>query len=554
MIENITVNDKNGNGIFAEGLAYVQFLSSGKKYILYTMNEPSQNDTIKMYVGELTDTVGSLEKIPDEEWENVRKPLNKLAHGEKNPDIQFLSMTNATFNIGIPKKLAITTENKQAFKDMQRAAMLENQTQQMNDEPAVSATPSGGFFNQEEVIGTPAFAPTEGASQDQVNIFNNPMKPEVVPMQTSGGVVNQESVQGIEPQGGMQMVDGMMNQGQMINNGQPAQGAVNQGMVAPTPEPQMMQQSNTMVEASANPMPDMGMAQNTPQGQVNNVMPQGMPTPPAAMDNAFISNPIPTDGTASDVANALETASLVDTGENIQFQQGLATNLSNDLGVATGITPKDTTKEVTKEEALEALDVLNRYFKNTKELPSELANELNSQNSEMVTETTPENNGMVAQSVINDTPAMTPAPELTPAPEMVYPDNINMSASTDANNGMGQEQAKTLSLVPDNMPSVAPVAMDTNYVSEQPAMQDMNYQVPGMDGMMMQPGVADTPTQAQTGYVASSNGPAVSMTSTPTNINDVPVTLPDNYPQQTVSGSVMMGPGSLPTENVLKAA
>lgn len=553
MIENITVNDKNGNGILAEGLAYVQFLSSGKKYILYTMNEPSQNDTIKMYVGELTDTVGSLDKIPDEEWTNVRNPLNKLAHGEKNPDIKFLNMNNATFNIGIPKKLAITTENKQAFKDLQRAAMLENQQQQMNDEPAVGASPSGGFFNQEEVNGTPAFAPAANASQEQVNIFNNPMKPEVVPMQTSGGVMNQESVQGIEPQGGMQMVDGMMNQGQAMGNGQVAQGAMGQGMVVPqSPDPQMMQQAG-MMQQGMNGMPGVDMMQNINQGQTDNVVPQMTTGAPSFVDNAFISNPMPTDGTASDVANALESASLVDTGDNIQFQQGLATNLSNDLGVATGITPKDTNKEVTKEEALEALDVLNRYFKNTKELPSELANELNSQKGEIAKETPGENNSMIAPSV-NEVMGINPQPQPTPAPqpEMIYPDNVGMNEAS-ASDGMVQEQAKTLSLVPDNIPGVAPVTMDTNFIPEQPAMPDMGYQAMGMDGMMSPSGV-DASQQVQTGYVASSNGPAVSMTSAPTNINEVPVTLPDNYNPQAVQGNVMMGPGSLPAETVLKAA
>lgn len=553
MIENITVNDKNGYGIFAEGLAYVQFLSSGKKYILYTMNEPSQNDTIKMYVGELTDTVGLLDKIPDEEWKNLRNPLNKLAHGEKNPDIQFLSMNNATFNIGIPKKLAITRENKQAFKDLQRAAMLENQQQQMNDEPAVVASTNGGFYNQEEVNGTPAFDQTANVSQEQVNIFNNPMKPEVVPMQTSGGVVNQESVQGTEPQGGMQMVDGMMNQGQAIGNGQVVQNAMGQGMaVSPAPDTQMIQQAGVMTPGM-NTIPGVDMSQNMNQGQPNNPIPQGTIGAQPADDNAFISNPVPLGGTASDVANALENASIIDTGDNIQFQQGLATNLSNDLGVATGITPKDINKEVTKEEALEALEVLNRYFKNTKELPSELANELNSQNSDIVKEKNEEDHPMIAPSsdevaVANSVPQPTPLPPS----EMIYSDNMGMSGAS-MNDGMVQEQAKTLSLVPDNMPGVIPATTDTNLIPEQPVMLDTGYQAMSMDGMMPS-SEANVAQQAQTGYVASSNGPAVSMTSAPTNINEVPVTLPDNYNPQAVSGNVMMGPGSLPTETVLKAA
>ena len=184
MVENITVTDKNGNEIFAEGISYIQFLSSGKKYLLYTLNEPVANDRSKMYVAELTDNVGTLEKIPDEEWVNVRSALERLEHGELNPDVKFMSMANTSFKIGIPKKLAITAEMKQSFKDKQTAGVLANQQQQMVDAPAVTATSNGEFFNKEEVDQTPAFVSPDSMEQNQTNIFNNPMKPEVVPMQT----------------------------------------------------------------------------------------------------------------------------------------------------------------------------------------------------------------------------------------------------------------------------------------------------------------------------------------------------------------------------------
>lgn len=554
MVENITVTDKNGNGIFAEGISYIQFLSSGKKYLLYTLNEPVANDRSKMYVAELTDNVGSLEKIPDEEWVKVRSELERLEHGEVNPDIKFMSMANTTFNIGIPKKLAITAEMKQSFKDKQAAGLLASQQQQMVDAPAVEAS-SGGFFNKEEVDQTPAFVSPDSTAQNQVNIFNNPMKPEVVPDLTAGGVVEQGSVQGIGQQGGTQMVEGMMPQGQNMMNGQMMNNpqmvapsvAPTPGMVASTPAP--------MPQAPAIETSGMATAQESapgtgnynPQAVVQNVA--AMPATGNIVDNPFIVNPLPAnngDNTATDVATALETASLTDTGNSIQYQQGLATNLSNDLGIATGITPKSEDKEVTKEEALEALEVLNRYFKNTKELPSALASELNGQVKEEVKES------------LSSEPA--PLPE--PQPEIIVPEgNIG---TTD--NGMAQEQGKTLSLVPEGMANVASTSLDnTGYTAAAQVPQENLFQVPAMGSPVMETqniipgpgfdGQIQETAPMQTGYVASSNGPAVDMSTTVNNINDVPVTLPDNYnPQAAVNNNVLMGPGSLPAENYAKVA
>lgn len=513
MIENITVVDKNGNGIFAEGIAYTQFLFSGKKYILYTMNERCSDNRIKMYVGELTDTVGSLEKIPDDEWAKVSDYLRAISDGEQNINIKFLRMNNATFNIGIPRKLAITPEVKQVFKDCQRKGVLASQQQQMEDVPAIE-TSTGDSFKKEEMSQTPAFVSPTEANQDQMNIFNNSIKPEVVPMQTAAGVINNGEVQ----QESMQMAEGMMPQ-------QPT-------MV----QPQYVPAPSTLV--------------NQFENQSSNI-------PTQLTENNIFSG----DNTANDVAMALETASVNNSDDYIQFQQGLATNISNDLGVATGISYKDNDKEVTKEEALEALETLNRYFKNTKELPSSLASELITQTQEPKIE----NNELIQQ---------VPLPETSLSTEglVEYNDDSQTETLTSqegmdtTNSGIVQDQGRTLSLVPEGIPSVAPVAVENSgYIVDNTNIQDMNYQSQNMGGqipeapMIEQNDAFDTQlsqvNQIQQGYVASTNGPAVNMNTTPANISDVPVTLPDNYNSQAVANSnVVMGPGSLTTENLTKAA
>lgn len=437
--------------------------------------------------------------------------------------------------------------------------VISNQQQQMGEVPAVEQSTSGGFFNKEEVNETPAFTSSLESNQDQINIFNNPMKSEVIPMQSSSGEIKQENGQALQPQGGTQMVNEMMTQGQMMNNGNASQ--VNMmAQAAPMPQApqttetqqfpqQSLPQGQDMISAMppVTPMPEIVNNQNMVQGQgaygqENNL------EQPAVMDNAFIANPMPlSDNTANNMASALETASLNDTG-NIQFQEGLATNLSADLGIATGITPKDSNREVTKEEALEALETLNRYFKNTKELPSELANELNGQQLEgKGIDST--NQNITLENKVADTESLA---SVQSEPQFMETSLENNGSS------MAQEQAKTLSLTPD-IPGIVP-QMDTNsYMETTQEQQNMYYQnpafVPGAQETLYQQGqVASSEPQSQTGYIASSNGPAVSMSAAPANINDVPVTLPDNYNPQMAMGNIVMGPGSVPTENMAKVA
>ncbi len=564
MVENITVTDKNGNEIFAEGISYIQFLSSGKKYLLYTLNEPVANDRSKMYVAELTDNVGTLEKIPDEEWVNVRSALERLEHGELNPDVKFMSMTNTSFKIGIPKKLAITAEMKQSFKDKQTAGVLANQQQQMVDAPAVTATSNGEFFNKEEVDQTPAFVSPDSMEQNQTNIFNNPMKPEVVPMQTVGEAPVQAGAQGIGIQNGAQMPASDVMQTSNATNGQIMNN--HQAVPAPAPStPTPVPQVPVMPQA---PQPEVSQAVSyVGQNDANNQGLQNTGSNTAVMeevddviDNAFITNPVPSineDNTDTDVATAFETASLTDTGNSIQYQQGLATSLSNDLSIATGVVPKNDQKEVTKEEALEALEVLNRYFKNTKELPSALASELINQdkvdnNNDMMGQV---NSQQINDSVANINSAINDFSS-TPQPELA----IQEEGTLIEDGGVVQDQGRTLSLVPEGITSVIPENMDANnnMIGNQSNQGNM-YQFPTVENQnpMPMPGIDEQIVQQDTnqGYVASSSGAAVNMSSSSSAMTEVPVTLPDNYmTQASPNSNVVMGPGSLPSQDYVKVA
>ena len=75
MIENITIVDKNGNGILAEGLMYINVKPTNTKYVFYTLNEMVDADQTKIYIAETADAVGQASPIEDEEWKYLKKTI-----------------------------------------------------------------------------------------------------------------------------------------------------------------------------------------------------------------------------------------------------------------------------------------------------------------------------------------------------------------------------------------------------------------------------------------------------------------------------------------------
>lgn len=517
MIENITVVDKNGNGIFAEGISYFQFLSSGKKYILYTLNERVQNDRIKMYVAGLTDIVGSLEKIPDEEWQYLRGSLTDISHGKLVPDIKFLSMSNDTFNIGIPKKLAITAEDKRVFRDSQIKGVLANQQQQMQDTPVVDK-PKVEFFysegNETQVL------PTD-SNQEQVSVFN-PMKPELVSTLHPSVNINQGDVQEIESHG-------------VVEN--------------PLPTSMSMTQATTMVSPTIVPPLEIGEEQNMYQGQNTS-------TQTIKVDNSLISNPIISkDSKTNNASTSFDTPNLDEFDHSIEFPKDLIDS-SNYLGEIGNMAPADYDMQVTREEALKALETLNRYFNNTKELPSELAKELNGR---AIERTTNKNEIIPSKTVIENQSSTI---GLDFSNDNFQPEFVLQNDASSQDNSIALEKQRTLSLVPEGISTVLPFnANNDGYGEGTQSFQDVNYQTQNIAEQMLEAPTMEQNNQMfkgnqmQPGYVASNNGPAVDMSTPSTNISDVPVTLPVNYnPQAITRNNVVIGPGSLSAENLGKVA
>ena len=175
-MNNVTIIDKNGNGILAEGVAYITIASetASKNYVFYTLNEIVENGLTKIYIAEDVGEGPKDVKIADEEWADIKKTMVSILHAEALPNVTFNKMDGKTFNISEPKKLAIDLVKKQTLIDAQNTNVLASAQAVPANEPAAS----GGFFNA-DVAGTNE--PVQAQATEAIpNIFENPMKPDVV--------------------------------------------------------------------------------------------------------------------------------------------------------------------------------------------------------------------------------------------------------------------------------------------------------------------------------------------------------------------------------------
>jgi len=174
-MNNVTIIDKNGNGILAEGVAYITLSSetASKNYVFYTLNEIVENGLTKIYIAEDVGEGPKDVKISDEEWADIKKTMVSILHAEALPNVTFNKMDGKTFNISEPKKLAIDLVKKQTLIDAQNTNVLAS----AQAVPANESAASGGFFNA-EVAGTNVPEPTQ-VTEAIPNIFENPMQPEI---------------------------------------------------------------------------------------------------------------------------------------------------------------------------------------------------------------------------------------------------------------------------------------------------------------------------------------------------------------------------------------
>lgn len=91
MGNNIELKKMNGEIVKAELISYFELVSTGKKYVFYTLNEIVDNGLVKMYVSEVSDGTNALTgQMSDEEWTSLKSIMKSMLTGNENPNIKYL--------------------------------------------------------------------------------------------------------------------------------------------------------------------------------------------------------------------------------------------------------------------------------------------------------------------------------------------------------------------------------------------------------------------------------------------------------------------------------
>lgn len=127
MNNKVYIVDKNGNQIIAEGISYITLKGDGfsNDYLFYTLNELVNGDLNKVYVAK----VSEVDKIiNDEEWNNVKRVMLAIVHGETVEGMSYNSIFDEkgegkTFNIDTPRKIAIKLDKLTGLRDNYKLAI-----------------------------------------------------------------------------------------------------------------------------------------------------------------------------------------------------------------------------------------------------------------------------------------------------------------------------------------------------------------------------------------------------------------------------------------------
>ena len=127
MNNKVYIVDRNGNQIIAEGISYITLKGDGfsNDYLFYTLNELVNGDLNKIYVAKVSEVD---KNINDEEWDNVKRVMLAITHGETVEGMSYNSIFDEkgegkTFNVDIPRKIAIKLDKLTGLRDNYKLAI-----------------------------------------------------------------------------------------------------------------------------------------------------------------------------------------------------------------------------------------------------------------------------------------------------------------------------------------------------------------------------------------------------------------------------------------------
>ncbi len=127
MNNKVYIVDRNGNQIIAEGISYITLKGDGfsNDYLFYTLNELVNGDLNKIYVAKVSEVD---KNITDEEWDNVKRVMLAITHGETVEGMSYNSIFDEkgegkSFNVDIPRKIAIKLDKLTGLRDNYKLAI-----------------------------------------------------------------------------------------------------------------------------------------------------------------------------------------------------------------------------------------------------------------------------------------------------------------------------------------------------------------------------------------------------------------------------------------------
>lgn len=94
-MQNQIIVINNGVSQNVELISYFEMISTGKKYLFYTLNEKVENGLVKMYAASATNTGNTFtldSDMTDDEWNSLKMVMKAILTGGQDANIKYLSI------------------------------------------------------------------------------------------------------------------------------------------------------------------------------------------------------------------------------------------------------------------------------------------------------------------------------------------------------------------------------------------------------------------------------------------------------------------------------
>lgn len=94
-MQNQIIVINNGVSQNVELISYFEMISTGKKYLFYTLKEKVENGLVKMYAASATNTGNTFtldNDMTDDEWNSLKMVMKAILTGGQDANIKYLSI------------------------------------------------------------------------------------------------------------------------------------------------------------------------------------------------------------------------------------------------------------------------------------------------------------------------------------------------------------------------------------------------------------------------------------------------------------------------------